>query len=348
MQDKLTDSAHNQIFQQQICREFLDSLSPNPNPKAILLAGQPGAGKNGMCAKAKAELGECVVADPDDLRRFHPRYAEYQQTHPNKASFMVQPDASKWAVELRQAAIAKGVNVLVDGTLRIPDAAAEMAKELKKEHYRVEVHAIAVSDVISEEGVRHRFEQVAHEQRELLNRAKNAREQGKNDLARQLNEQAATIIPRNVGMDFQELAFDGMQATIERIQNELLDSKLVDRCAVFDRGNTTLADSANGQDVLEALKEKREAQMSTEEAEQYNKSRAESLQWKQERATDTRERAVVCRAEAAGRSGDAADQLIDEAERLEEEAERLEEEYQAMQHVNSMAFLEFLQKLDRI
>ena len=48
-----------------------------PSPRAILLAGQPGAGKTILSSLLQASLDDdAVFINGDDYRRYHPHYSE--------------------------------------------------------------------------------------------------------------------------------------------------------------------------------------------------------------------------------------------------------------------------------
>jgi predicted ABC-type ATPase len=104
-------------------------------PRAIVLAGQPGAGKGRITDQAKAELdreGGAVVIDPDKLREYHqrdgePDYAAMAREDYRNAATRVHPDASQMSKDLRADAIAEQRNLIIDGTLNDPDKAENCA-----------------------------------------------------------------------------------------------------------------------------------------------------------------------------------------------------------------------------
>ncbi|MFT4975152.1 MAG: putative ABC-type ATPase [Myxococcota bacterium] len=320
MPDVLEKSEHQQIFADVIVPHYLAHLKPQTSPKAIFLAGQPGAGKGGMGRNASQELGDCVVVDPDELRPFHPRYSQYQQEDPDNAASQVHPDASAWAKELIKESIKRKVNVIVDGTLASPDSAIKKIGQFKDGDYAVEIHAIAVKKEISKEGVRARYERAAAEKRDLLAQAEEAKGKGEMEEYARLKEQSDAIIPRNVPDDIQDHAYDGMMASIDRIQKE----GLVDRMAVFERGNGLLADTADGGDPLAALVKKRTDPMTIPEAEQYKGSTTQTLDWMRGRVEDFR---------TQGR---------------DDEADELDEQCEVMLSIRAKAFQDWMAMLDAL
>ncbi|MCF5974810.1 zeta toxin family protein, partial [Xanthomonas perforans] len=103
--DVLPKGIHEQILREQILTapDFINSTAQQ-QPKAVILGGQPGAGKGGLVAQAKAELDQnAVTIDPDELRRYHPRVADFRRENPYEWSGRTHKDASSWADELRMA-----------------------------------------------------------------------------------------------------------------------------------------------------------------------------------------------------------------------------------------------------
>jgi predicted ABC-type ATPase len=118
-ESRLDSQEHARIFNETILpRSTVQSTTPQAHPRAIVLAGQPGAGKGNLADAAKLEFSNDIVKiDPDELRRFHPNIENLRATHPMTWSGLTQPDASQWASELRDAAVAGKRNIIIDTTL---------------------------------------------------------------------------------------------------------------------------------------------------------------------------------------------------------------------------------------
>ncbi|MCP3042217.1 MULTISPECIES: zeta toxin family protein [Xanthomonas] len=158
--DVLPKGIHEQILREQILTapDFINSTAQQ-QPKAVILGGQPGAGKGGLVAQAKAELDQnAVTIDPDELRRHHPRVADFRRENPYEWSGRTHKDASSWADELRMAATAEKKNLIFDTTLSDGKWASEtLIKGLQEQGYEVEVRAVASPKLESEHGVDERF-----------------------------------------------------------------------------------------------------------------------------------------------------------------------------------------------
>ena len=157
--DRLDPTTHARIFTEEVIPESdLPKASSRTHPKAIILAGQPGAGKGGLARAARDEFSKDVVTiDPDDLRDYHPRIGEFQSTNPYTWSGRTQADAGQWADELREAAVAGRKNFIFDTTLSNGQWTADLIKDLQAKGYEVEVRVVAAHKLESELGVDKRF-----------------------------------------------------------------------------------------------------------------------------------------------------------------------------------------------
>lgn len=158
-QNKLPQHEHDLIFEEKVLpRAYADNLSPQERPRAIILAGQPGAGKGGLKAAAETEFrSDILLVDPDELREFHPEAKDWQAQSPYGWSQQTNSDASTWAGDLRNAGVERRLNLLVDTTLGDVDNAIRLLKGLQDHGYQVEIRAMAAHYLESEHGVDQRF-----------------------------------------------------------------------------------------------------------------------------------------------------------------------------------------------
>jgi hypothetical protein len=128
------------------------------------------------------------------------------------------------------AALARGVNVIVDGTLRSPEWAVQMAEDASDGGYAVEVHAVAVPLEISRQGVRGRLE---------------ASFAAQDDPTIPDDEKP---LPRDVPEDIQLAAYNGLPDSLEALSR----SGHVARIRVATRDGAALADLYGQDDVAAA------------------------------------------------------------------------------------------------
>ena len=207
MSDRLSPEEHEQIREENR-RDFLAGTEERDRPRAVLLSGQPGAGKSELSKEAVRELdreGGAVVVDADSLRERHPRYRDHMRADDLTAAERTHADAAQWADELAADARDSRRNIVVDGTLKNPDRAEALARSLRAKGYEVEVRAMAVAKEDAELGVERRYWA--------------AKERGA----------AGRWVPPEV----QNAAREGQEQTLRRL--ECVGA--VDRISVYRRGN---------------------------------------------------------------------------------------------------------------
>jgi hypothetical protein len=156
---RLSKDEHERIFREEVLPEArLDKLTPQEHPRAIVLAGQPGAGKGGLVHAIRREFdGDILVVDPDAQRGRHPEAKRWQGESPYNGPQRTNSDAGAWASELRDQGAGHRVNMVVDTTLGDARSASRMIRGLQAAGYEVEVRAMAAHRLESEHGVDARF-----------------------------------------------------------------------------------------------------------------------------------------------------------------------------------------------
>jgi predicted ABC-type ATPase len=159
LDSRLDPEVHAKRFLENVLpASGLQEASPRDSPKAILLAGQPGAGKSGLTKSALNELsGNVVPIDPDELRNAHPDVERLRQQYPYTWAGHTHHDASQWAKELRAAAVEGRRNIILDTTLGNGDSAVTLIKDLQAKGYQVEIRGVVAHELESELGVDRRF-----------------------------------------------------------------------------------------------------------------------------------------------------------------------------------------------
>ncbi|UNP31457.1 zeta toxin family protein [Lysobacter gummosus] len=96
--------AHAKIFAERVLPDSgFSEATTQAKPRAIILAGQPGAGKTGLVKEAMREFkGDAVLVDPDELRKYVPNLKELQQAKPLGWSGDTLKDSSKWGNQLNR------------------------------------------------------------------------------------------------------------------------------------------------------------------------------------------------------------------------------------------------------
>lgn len=176
-------------------------------PVAVVFGGQPGAGKSAAIAAAALEVnsrGGAVEIIGDDLRAFHPRYAQLLADDDQTAAFYTDRDSARWVEKAIADASENHYSVLIEGTYRNSDVVASTMQRFRDAGYAVDARALAVNERFSMQGIVERYE----------------------------TQRADRGSGRMTTPEAHHAAYEGMPSTIERIQRE----KLADRLTIYRRG----------------------------------------------------------------------------------------------------------------
>ncbi len=151
-----------EIFQQVIVPDYLLRSNPDPqrNPEAVLLGGQPGAGKSTTAPQFHREFAGCgglVWVTWDDFRPFHPDYERLLNERPADMPDVTRPAARWWQDRAAAYLRAGRYHTLLEGGFREPAAVLVTAGRFAEAGYGVRVCALAVPAVLSRLGIIERF-----------------------------------------------------------------------------------------------------------------------------------------------------------------------------------------------
>lgn len=210
-QFRLEAEEHQLIFE-DIAQHALMLSKPVQQPVAIILGGQPGAGKAALSSYATTELGgNSIKIDADELRKYHPHLLKLMRENDRDAADLTHRDAAGWAVKLTNLAIKERRNLVIDGTMRDPDSLAKLCSKLQSAGYRIDARVLAVNDLVSRLSIHHRYE-LQHE---------------------------ANGFGRWSNRTNHDLAFVGLPLTVDRLET----ANLVDRMHVTNRSGTDIYDN---------------------------------------------------------------------------------------------------------
>ncbi|WP_333622153.1 zeta toxin family protein [Stenotrophomonas indicatrix] len=156
---RLDHETHARLLREKVIpKGGVNETSSQVHPKAVVLAGQPGAGKSKVSGALLREFdGDVVLVDPDELRRTHSDFVGLSQKHPYTWAGHTHEDASQWAKELRSVAVEGRRNLILDTTLGNGDSAVTLIKDLQAKGYDVEIRGVVAHRLESELGVDARF-----------------------------------------------------------------------------------------------------------------------------------------------------------------------------------------------
>ncbi len=150
-----------EIFQQIIVPDYLLRSNPEPqqHPEAVLLGGQPGAGKSTASHfhREFASRGSLVWVTWDDYRPFHPEYERLLQQRPADMPDVTRPAARWWQDRAAAYLRAGRYHVLLEGGFRDPTAVLATAERFAEAGYQVRICALAVPAALSRLGIIERY-----------------------------------------------------------------------------------------------------------------------------------------------------------------------------------------------
>ncbi|GHE21381.1 zeta toxin family protein [Halomonas urumqiensis] len=188
------------IYSSEIAPAYLDGLAPAEDKRAILIGGQPGAGKSSVQDSLSAEIEDDFVAiDADELRDYVPGYTDRARTvdQAQGAANWSHAATQYLTSRLLEDAILKGVNFVFDATLAKSDKAIDLISRLQANGYEVDVAYVCTHRSISERGVQQRYFY------------------DKRDVGSEMD--AGDLIPRYVPSAVQSEAFTGLSAVVKAV-----------------------------------------------------------------------------------------------------------------------------------
>ncbi|WP_183027746.1 zeta toxin family protein [Variovorax sp. UMC13] len=212
----LDEATHNRIYAEKIFPESgFQETAAQKYPRAIVLAGQPGAGKGGLASAVEKEFtGNVVKLDLDETRKFHRDVEKLRETHPYTWASHTHQDARGWTDKLNHAFVEGRRNIVFDTTLGGADHwIGEMKKmqALPTHPYEVEVRVLATHRLESEHGVHERF-------------------------ARDLdNKGYGRFVPQEV----RSSVYDSLPANLDKVHAQLPDARI----RIYNREGAELYDS---------------------------------------------------------------------------------------------------------
>lgn len=157
---KLSEEEHNEIYK-KIEKEVFRNSTPDDQPIAVIVGGQPGCGKGGVISYTKNEAkanGKCIILiTTDEYKPYHPNAIEIARKYPTEYVEIVEQDAGPWTGSIMKKAIDDRHNFIFEGTLK-NDRILDRIKELKQNGFSVIVRALAVPQLESLLTVHERYQ----------------------------------------------------------------------------------------------------------------------------------------------------------------------------------------------
>lgn len=134
-------------FRQSLVDKAVENVQPSERPVAYIMGGGGAAGKSTLLRKLQARgliPNENVVEiNPDDVKRSIPEFDQIVGKGDSRAAAVVHSESSAIANRIRQAAIDKRANIIIDRTLKDQTKGLREIQQLKDAGY--DVHLIGVT-----------------------------------------------------------------------------------------------------------------------------------------------------------------------------------------------------------
>ena len=120
------------------------------HPCAILLAGQPGAGKTELSSMLSSEMaGDVAFINGDDYRRYHPHRRQLYQEFGSDSVRMTSPFSNAVTERLIEELSDLHFNLVIEGTGRTVQVPKSTAELLTSKGYTVDMAVIAARPEVS-------------------------------------------------------------------------------------------------------------------------------------------------------------------------------------------------------
>ena len=127
-----------------------DRYEPTSHPTAVLLAGQPGAGKTELASAMSGMLDDnAFFINADEYRRRHPNYRAIYEHYGADAVRITSAFSAAVTEHLIKALSSRQFNLIIEGTGRTVEVPKRTAELLSSKDYRVELAVLAVRPEVS-------------------------------------------------------------------------------------------------------------------------------------------------------------------------------------------------------
>lgn len=125
-------------------------MIPSECKFAVVVGGQPGAGKTNCITNSKRALEHnCVIIDNDAFRNYHPMVNDIKRYHPSLFTECTDQLSFKATPRMIDMMSDAGYNLIIHQTLKNNIIADDAITKLRNKGYVVIVRALAVSDLES-------------------------------------------------------------------------------------------------------------------------------------------------------------------------------------------------------
>ncbi len=158
--DAMTEAEYDAAFA-KMAQDYFDGVTPHKAPSLSYVTGLPGAGKSSFVAllKTQPQMKDYIVINFDDLRAYHPRYAEHARQDPVNAAARIDTAVEQLIGWLCKAAAERTINVILDDAAMGGEMTKIVLSPFQANHYDISVVVVAVPIAVARQSVHRRFEE---------------------------------------------------------------------------------------------------------------------------------------------------------------------------------------------
>jgi energy-coupling factor transporter ATP-binding protein EcfA2 len=154
----INPSEHEEIFE-DLKTDVFSTVQQVDSPEAIIIGGQPGAGKTDLINYTNDLFNNNIAAiNGDDYREHHPFFLDIANENDKNIAEYTEADVRDWTSRLFKHSIEHSFNTILEITLRQHEPILSTIENLYRRGYQVHLKVVAVKNEFSTLGINARYE----------------------------------------------------------------------------------------------------------------------------------------------------------------------------------------------
>lgn len=159
LETRQTDKEYLLTLFKSMRTTFSYGAEPSQNPTAAVLISQTGAGKTSLREAINPESQVYVIINPDLYKKFRNDAEEIRRKDRTHFGALTGIDSYDHADNIRNYAMKKGYNILIEVAPSLQQGLIGVdEKELEEHGYKIDLHVMAVGDLVSALAIHQRYE----------------------------------------------------------------------------------------------------------------------------------------------------------------------------------------------